>query len=81
MLPNGIRDNNSANPIDCLGPVSPFMRIVYAKGGVRAAAWQSFSNYGGHQTVSSVDAGVVEFASSAQAQATVRRLREPLEGV
>ena len=68
-LPNGIRDSSAASPIDCLGPVSPFMRIVYEKGEVRAAAWQSFSNYGGHQTVSSVDAGVVEFGSAAQAQA------------
>jgi hypothetical protein len=67
-LPNGIRDNDSANPIDCLGPVSPFMRIVYENGEVRAAAWQQFSHYGGHQTVSSVDAGVVEFASEAEAQ-------------
>jgi hypothetical protein len=67
-LPNGIRDNNAANPIDCLGAVSPFMRIVYEKGEVRAAAWQTFANYGGHQTVSSVDTGVVEFGSAAQAQ-------------
>ena len=69
VLPNGIRDNKAANPIDCLGAVSPFTRIVYEKGEVRGAAWQAFSNYGGHQTVSSVDAGVVEFGSEAQAQA------------
>ena len=67
-LPNGIRDSNAANPIDCLGVVSPFMRIVYEKGAVRGAAWQQFSNYGGRQTVSSVDAGVVEFSSEAEAQ-------------
>ncbi|MFN8033053.1 MAG: sensor domain-containing protein [Mycobacterium sp.] len=68
VLPNGIRDNATANPIDCLGPVSPFMRIVYEKGDVRGAAWQEFSHYGGHQTVSSVDAGVVEFSSEAEAK-------------
>ena len=45
------------------------MRIVYEKGAVRAAAWQTFANYGGRQTVSSVDAGVIEFGSAAQAQA------------
>jgi hypothetical protein len=45
------------------------MRIVYETAGVRGAARQSFSNYGDHQTVSSVDAGVVEFGSAAQAQA------------
>lgn len=67
-LPNGIRDNDTANPIDCLGPVSPFMRIVYEKGDVRGAAWQEFSNYGGHQSVSSADTGVVEFGSEAEAQ-------------
>jgi PknH-like extracellular domain len=68
VLPNGIRDNDAARPIECLGPVSPFMRIVYEGGDVRGAAWQEFANYGGGQTVSSVDAGVVEFASEAEAQ-------------
>jgi len=70
VLPNGIRDNSVANPIDCLGAVSPLMRVVYEKGEVRAAAWQTFSNYGGEQTVSSLDAGAVEFGSTTQAQAT-----------
>ncbi len=68
MLPNGIRDNNDANPIECLGPITPFMRVVYEGGDVRRAAWQEFSNFGGGQTVSSLDAGVVEFGSEAEAQ-------------
>lgn len=68
VLPNGIRDNSAANPVDCLGPVSPFMRLVYEKGDVRGAAWQEFSNFGGSQAVSSVDVGVVEFSSQAEAQ-------------
>ena len=68
LLPNGIRDNNDANPIECLGPVTPFMRVVYEGGDVRRAAWQEFSNFGGGQTVSSADAGVVEFGSDAEAQ-------------
>ena len=68
VLPNGIRDNDDANPIECLGPVTPFMRVVYEGGDVRRAAWQEFSNFGGAQTVSSVDAGVVEFGSEAEAQ-------------
>ncbi|WP_431236592.1 sensor domain-containing protein [Mycolicibacterium aichiense] len=67
-LPNGIRDNAAANPIECLGPATPFMRVVYEVGDVRRAAWQEFSNFGGGQTVSSVDAGVVQFASDAEAQ-------------
>ncbi|WP_319437407.1 sensor domain-containing protein [Mycobacterium sp. RTGN5] len=68
VLPNGIRDNNDANPIECLGPITPFMRVVYEGGDVRRAAWQEFSNFGGGQTVSSLDAGVVEFGSEAEAQ-------------
>ena len=68
VLPNGIRDNDSADPIECLGPVTPFMRVVYEGGDVRRAAWQRFSNFGGGQTVSSVDAGVVEYSSEAEAQ-------------
>ncbi|WP_328358176.1 sensor domain-containing protein [Mycobacterium sp. NBC_00419] len=68
ILPNGIRDNDTARPIDCLGPVSPFMRIVYEKGDVVGAAWQAFSNYGAGQAVSSVNAGVVRFRSDAEAQ-------------
>ncbi|WP_236147285.1 sensor domain-containing protein [Mycolicibacterium sp. CH28] len=68
VLPNGIRDSDTASPIECLGPVSPFMRIVYEVGEVRGAAWQEFSHYGGTQTVSSADVGVIEFSSAAEAQ-------------
>lgn len=68
VLPNGIRDDSDANPIECLGPVTPFMRVVYEGGDVRRTAWQEFSNFGGGQTVSSVDAGVVEFSSEVEAQ-------------
>jgi hypothetical protein len=68
VLPNGIRDNDAADPIECLGPVSPFMRVVYEGGDVRGAAWQEFANYGGGQAVSSVNAGVVQFASDTEAQ-------------
>lgn len=68
MLPNGIRDNDTARPIDCLGPVSPFMHIVYETGDVVGAAWQEFSRYGSGQAVSSVDAGVVQFSSPGEAQ-------------
>lgn len=68
VLPNGIRDNAGADPIECLGPITPFMRVVYEGGDVRRAAWQEFSNFGGGQTVSSVDAGVVELGSETDAQ-------------
>jgi hypothetical protein len=68
VLPNGIRDNAAANPIECLGPATPFMRVVYEAGDVRRAAWQEYANFGGGETVSSVDAGVVQFASDAEAE-------------
>lgn len=67
-LPNGIRDDDTVSPIECLGPVSPFMRVVYERGDVRAAAWQEFSNYGDGQPVSSINAGVIEFVSDVEAQ-------------
>ncbi|GAA2783350.1 sensor domain-containing protein [Mycolicibacterium pallens] len=68
MLPNGIQDNSGATPIECLGPATPFMRVVYQGGDVRRVGWQEFSNVGSGQAVSSVDAGVVEFASDTEAQ-------------
>jgi PknH-like extracellular domain len=68
VLPNGIRDDSAASPIECLGAVSPFMRVVYEGGDVRATAWQEFVNYGGGQAVSGVNAGVVAFASEGEAQ-------------
>lgn len=68
MLPNGIRDASTASPIDCLGAVTPFMRVVYEKGDVRRAAWREFSRFSAGQTVSSADTGVVEFGSDAEAQ-------------
>jgi hypothetical protein len=68
LLPNGIRDDSVASPIDCLGPVMPFMRVVYEKDDVRTAAWQEFSRFGAGEAVSSADAGVVGFGSDAEAQ-------------
>jgi PknH-like extracellular domain len=68
VLPNGIRDSTMARPIDCLGPVAPFMRVVYEQADVRGAAWQQFSNYGAHEVVSSADTAVIEFSSDAEAQ-------------
>ncbi|MCB0941671.1 MAG: sensor domain-containing protein [Mycolicibacterium sp.] len=68
VLPNGIRDDSAASPIGCLGAVLPFMRVVYEKGDIRAVAWQDFSRFGTGATVSSVDAGVIDFGSNAEAQ-------------
>ena len=68
VLPNGIRDDSVVAPIECLGAIMPFMRVVYEKGDVRAAAWQQFSRFGTGATVSSVDAGVIGFGSNREAQ-------------
>ena len=67
MLPDGIRGDDAVDPIECLGVIAPLMRWVYEKGDVRAVAWQDFARFGEGQTVSSVNTGVVRFASDAEA--------------
>jgi hypothetical protein len=67
VLPNGIRGDDALDPIECLGVIAPLMRWVYEKGDVRAVAWQDFARFGEGQTVSSVNTGVVRFASDAEA--------------
>lgn len=67
VLPNGIRDNTDASPLDCLGAATPLMRTVYDHGEVRDVALRSFSRYGAGLDVSSVNTGVVRFASDAAA--------------
>lgn len=67
VLPNGIRDAGGAAPLDCLGAVTPLMRVVYEGGGVAAAAWRDYAKLGSGQTVSSAEAGVVRFGSDGEA--------------
>lgn len=67
LLPNGIRDNSDATPLDCLGPATPLMRVVYEQGNVRDVALRDFARYGKGETVSSAHTGVVRFASDADA--------------
>lgn len=67
VLPNGIRDSDGATPLDCLGAVTPLMRVVYEGGGVQSAAWRDYARLGEGRTVSSAEAGVVRFGSEAQA--------------
>jgi hypothetical protein len=67
QLPNGIRDSNDVEPLDCLGAATPLMRVVYEKGDVREVALRDFSRYGEGLTVSSVHTGVVRFGSDAEA--------------
>jgi len=67
VLPNGIRGDDALDPSECLGASAPRMRWVYEEGDVRAVAWQDFARFGEGQTVSSVNTGVVRFASDAEA--------------
>lgn len=67
LLPNGFRDSTDVSPLDCLGPATPLMRVVYESGDVRKVALQDFSRYGEGLTVSSAHTGVVEFGSEAEA--------------
>jgi len=67
VLPNGIRDSSGATPLDCLGAVAPLMRVVYESAGVQAVAWADFARFGHAATVSSVEAGVVQLGTDAEA--------------
>lgn len=62
VLPDGIRDSG-ASPLECLGVVTPLMRVVYEQGGVRGASWRDYSRFGAGLTVSSAEAGVVRMDS------------------
>ncbi|MGD1170875.1 sensor domain-containing protein [Mycobacterium seoulense] len=68
MLPNGIRDNGGAAPVECLGAIAPAMRVVYETGQVRAAATQDYWNYDSGVAVSSATAAAIKLASPADAQ-------------
>ena len=68
VLPNGIREDNDAAPIECIGATATLLRVVYEKGPVRAAASQTFWNSDLSVAVFSVHAGAVRIASSEQAQ-------------
>lgn len=63
VLPSGIQDSTGASPLDCLGVVTPLMRVVYDDGGVEAVAWRDYSRFGAGLTVSSAEAGVVRLDS------------------
>lgn len=63
VLPSGIRDSAGATPLDCLGVVTPLMRVVYDDSGVRAVAWRDYSRFGAGLAVSSAEAGVVRLDS------------------
>ncbi len=68
VLPNGIRDDSGAAPIECIGATGPLLRVVYEKGPIRAVAKQTYWNYDLGVAVFSAHAGAVRLASSADAQ-------------
>ncbi|OBK94281.1 hypothetical protein A5645_01615 [Mycobacterium asiaticum] len=68
VLPDGIRTDKDAAPIECLGAVSPRMHIVYEKGPVRDAAVQDYWNYDLDVAASKATAAAIKFASTADAE-------------
>ena len=68
VLPGGIRDSSGADPLECLGAVTPLMRVVYESGDVTAAAWRDYSRFGADLAASSAEAGVVRFGSATEAK-------------
>ncbi|ABL05795.1 MULTISPECIES: sensor domain-containing protein [Mycobacterium ulcerans group] len=68
VLPNGIRDNSAAAPIECLGAIAPAMRISYEVAPVRAAALQDYWNYDSGVVASSATVAAIKLASSDDAQ-------------
>lgn len=68
LLPDGIRTNHDADPIDCIGATTPGLHVVYEKGPVRAVAAQDYWNYDLGVVASSATAAAVRLASAADAQ-------------
>lgn len=67
VLPYGIRDSSDAAPLDCLGAVTPLMRVVYEGSGVMGAAWRNYARLGEGLTASSAQAGVLRYDTDAEA--------------
>ncbi|WP_118915459.1 sensor domain-containing protein [Mycobacterium shigaense] len=68
VLPNGIRDDNDATPVECIGVTSALLRVVYEEALVRAVAAQNYWNSDLSVAVFSVRAGAVRLSSSTDAQ-------------
>jgi len=69
-LDSGLRDNNDAAPIECLGAVEPRERVVYEHAAVRAAAIQGYWNHQrGRGGVLAVRAAAIELPSATAARA------------
>jgi hypothetical protein len=68
LLPDGIRSNSEATPIECIGTTTSRLRVVYEKAPVRAAAVQDYWNYGLDVVASSATAAAIRLASADDAQ-------------
>jgi hypothetical protein len=67
-LDSGLRDNQDAAPIECVGAVQPRERVVYQQAPVRSVAFQGYWNHhSGQGGVLAVRAGAVEVASESAA--------------
>jgi hypothetical protein len=69
LLPDGLRTEDDASPIECLGPTSALMRLNYEHSPVRATATANFWNYAPAAAASSANVGAVRFASADDAEA------------
>jgi hypothetical protein len=70
MLPDGIRTDQDASEIECLGVTSPFMRKMYENSSVQAVASQRWDNWDkGRSGNYSVDAGAIALKNPADARA------------
>jgi hypothetical protein len=69
LLPDGIRTNADASPIECVGVTDALMRITYEHSPVRAAATVTFWNYDFDATATSAKVGAVRLATADDAQA------------
>ena len=75
VLPNGIRNNSDAAPIECIGAISVALRVIYEKGPVTAAATQTYWNYDFGVAASSAHAAVIKLATAPEAQRLFASLR------
>jgi hypothetical protein len=69
-LPDGIRTDQDASEIECLGVTSPFMKKVYESSSVQAVATQRWDNWDqGLSGSYSVDTGAIAVKNPADARA------------
>jgi hypothetical protein len=69
LLPDGIRSNADASPIECVGATAALMRINYEHRPVRAAATVEFWNYDFNVAATSANVGAVRLAMADDARA------------